>query len=303
MTTGTAGRVHLDSGVVGTAVGPRSWPITTRAVMAFAAGLGDGPDWYFDTGTRPDVVAHPLFPTAVEWQAVMAAPGVTLPGLDVLVGHDRVVGVHYDHLIEFHQPVRAGIDVSLTATLVALEQRRSGALHVTRFEALDGAGAPVWTTWQGTLLRGVAVRGQVGERRDIGLPPIASGAPLERVSLEVGRRFPHVYTECSGIWNPIHTDEVSARAAGLPGIILHGSATLALAVSRVLAHCGDARPELVRRIHGRFEASVPVPNVLTVAVLEDVRRRDTRVVRFEVLDAAGVRALADGMVELADPGP
>src|SRR4029077_6419959 len=46
----------------------------------------------------------------------------------------------------------------------------------------------------------------------------------------------HVYTECARIWNPIHTDRAVARAAGLPDIILHGTATLALAVSRALRH-------------------------------------------------------------------
>ena len=43
----------------------------------------------------------------------------------------------------------------------------------------------------------------------------------------------HVYTECARIWNPIHTDVAYARAAGLPDIILHGTATLALSISKV----------------------------------------------------------------------
>ena len=46
----------------------------------------------------------------------------------------------------------------------------------------------------------------------------------------------HVYTECARIWNPIHTDRAVARAAGLPDIILHGTATLALAISQTLRH-------------------------------------------------------------------
>jgi len=45
----------------------------------------------------------------------------------------------------------------------------------------------------------------------------------------------HVYTECARIWNPIHTDPAVARQAGLSAILLHGTATLALAVSAALA--------------------------------------------------------------------
>ena len=44
-----------------------------------------------------------------------------------------------------------------------------------------------------------------------------------------------VYTECARIWNPIHTDLAVARGAGLAAPILHGTATLALAVSRAVA--------------------------------------------------------------------
>jgi hypothetical protein len=54
----------------------------------------------------------------------------------------------------------------------------------------------------------------------------------------------------------IHTDIAVARPAGLPGIILHGTATLALAVSYVLRHA-SVDPRAVRRISGRFTGMVP----------------------------------------------
>ena len=46
----------------------------------------------------------------------------------------------------------------------------------------------------------------------------------------------HVYSECARIWNPIHTDKKVARQAGLPDILLHGTASLALSVSAILRH-------------------------------------------------------------------
>ena len=78
-------------------------------------------------------------------------------------------------------------------------------------------------------------------------------------------RLAHVYTECARIWNPIHTDRAVARAAGLPDIILHGTATLALAVSRSLAREPAARRAGARA--GSAAASrgmVPLPSRLTV---------------------------------------
>ncbi|GJF05784.1 MaoC/PaaZ C-terminal domain-containing protein [Pseudonocardia sp. D17] len=48
------------------------------------------------------------------------------------------------------------------------------------------------------------------------------------------REGPTVYTECSTIWNPIHTDIRVAHASGLPDIVVHGTETMARAVTAVL---------------------------------------------------------------------
>merc|ERR1719409_1514651 len=77
-----------------------------------------------------------------------------------------------------------------------------------------------------------------------------------------------VYTECSRIWNPIHSDVAAAKAAGLPSIILHGTAILAKAVSVIIDQYGNGDPSTVRRVvAGQFAAMVLMPSVLTVRVL------------------------------------
>ena len=77
------------------------------------------------------------------------------------------------------------------------------------------------------------------------LPPPVAGFDFEVdnvISIPVPAHLAHTYTECAHIWNPIHTDRAVALAAGLPDIILHGTATLALAVSALVDHQlgGDA---------------------------------------------------------------
>jgi hypothetical protein len=77
----------------------------------------------------------------------------------------------------------------------------------------------------------------------------------------------------------------------LPGLILHGTATLALAVSRILEI--EKTPAAgVRRIAGRFGAIVRMPSEIVIAVLA----RTVDHVRFEVCTAAGERAVRDGVV-------
>ena len=74
----------------------------------------------------------------------------------------------------------------------------------------------------------------------------------------------HVYTECARIWNPIHTDPAVAREAGLSAILLHGTATLALAISAALAREARGAETPVARIACRFTGMVNLPSRLTV---------------------------------------
>jgi acyl dehydratase len=84
---------------------------------------------------------------------------------------------------------------------------------------------------------------------------------LEAVGdIQVAATAAHIYTECARIWNPIHTDPDYARAAGLPGIILHGTATLAFSVSKILQ---TMKPK-ARRVRCRFAGMVLMPSTLTV---------------------------------------
>ncbi|MGH7277421.1 MAG: MaoC/PaaZ C-terminal domain-containing protein, partial [Candidatus Rokuibacteriota bacterium] len=110
--------------------------------------------------------------------------------------------------------------------------------------------------------------------------------------LEVSGAAAHVYTECARSWNPIHTDIAVARAAGLPRPILHGTATLALAVSRVVARDLGGDPARARHIAARFTGMVPMPSTLTVRGLAG--GGDT--VRFDAVDAAGRPVLAQGEI-------
>jgi acyl dehydratase len=102
-----------------------------------------------------------------------------------------------------------------------------------------------------------------------------------------------VYTECARIWNPIHTDAAVARAAGLPGPILHGTATLALAVSRVVARDLGGDPARVRGIVARFTGMVPLGSRVVVRG----RGRADRAFAFDAVGADGRPVLSDGHLE------
>jgi len=284
-------------------VGASSVPVTTdvdaRWTMAYAAGLGDAAPCYFDTRRTDGVVAHPLFPVCVEWPLVVDAR--YLPDDGALTPAERMRGVHATHDLIVHRLVRAGDRLTTRLTIVGVERRTPGAYQLTRLETTDASGAPVCTTWMGALYRGVDVDGPDQPAADA--PPLP--APMESTAparaefrVPIAATAAHVYTECARIWNPIHTDAAFAAAAGLPAIILHGTATLALAVSRVIDAEASGDPARVRRIAGRFGAMVFMPSEIAVRILSRTPTDGGDQVRFEVCNAAGERAVRDGLVVL-----
>jgi acyl dehydratase len=101
-----------------------------------------------------------------------------------------------------------------------------------------------------------------------------------------------VYTECARIWNPIHTDLAVARGAGLSAPILHGTATLALAVSRVVARDLGGDPARVREIRVRFTGMVALPSTFMVRG----RGPAPGGMAFDAVAADGASILSQGVV-------
>jgi acyl dehydratase len=66
------------------------------------------------------------------------------------------------------------------------------------------------------------------------------------------------YAGASGDFNPIHWNERTALAVGLPGVIAHGMFTMALVGRAVTAWAGA--PDAVVDFNVRFSRPVPVPD-------------------------------------------
>lgn len=275
----------------------RPWPtvLDARWLMAYAAGLGHDEDAYFDTTRANGAVAHPVFPIAPEW-ALLTDPD---SGLDTGLTIDEAMrGVHASHDLHLHRPIFQDLRVSIDAEVVGAQRTPAGALMTIRFDGLAEDGEKVWTSWMGSLYRGVSLDGEDRPPADASPPPrAASEDTSDRIRVvEIAAAAPHIYSECARIWNPIHTDRSIALAVGLDGIILHGSATFAHGVDWALETLGAA-PEAVRRVGASFRAMVPVPSTITAAVTATGRLPDgDRLARFEVRNAAGQIAVRDGFL-------
>jgi acyl dehydratase len=286
----------LPLNVVGRLSDPATTEVDARWMMAYAAGLGESAPCYLDTLRAGGIIAHPLFAVCVEWATRLSADSLGLTAAEA------ARGVHYSYDLTVHRPIRPGQLVTTISEVVAVTRHPAGAHFVTRVEgSVDGVA--VWTSSNGTLLREVELHGEETDLRgtSAGWPrtdPVADGV-RSSATVSVAPTLGHIYSECARIWNPIHTDPVVAAGAGLPSVILHGTASLALAVSQVLALTGVDDPGRVRRIAGRFGAMVPMPSVLTVRLLSVAVLDACDTVQFDVITPSGSPAIRDGLLVVA----
>jgi len=129
-------------------------------------------------------------------------------------------------------------------------------------------------------------------------PPSGAGDTTWADRVDVPATLARVYTECARIWNPIHTDVAVARAAGLAAPILHGTATLALAISRAVEHHADGEASSVREVSARFTGMVAMPSTLTVRG----RGRAGDGIGFDVVNEAGAPVLTAGTLRFRPRG-
>ena len=308
--SGAVARDTIAPAIVGAEVGPIAHEIDARWLMAYAAALGERDPRYFDTLAPHGPRAHPLFAVCYEWPAAVAIRDATIPA------ELQPRSVHATHHLVIHRAPRAGDRVQTVARVTDVSTRRSGTLIVTRLVTTDAAGHPITTTDYGSVYRGVSLTGVSPGDIDEPSPRAgaaggpeapranavpsegASGPPAAAISwqelVDVPATLALVYTECARIWNPIHTDVAVARAAGLPAPILHGTATLALAVSRALAHDRRGDPSAVAEVSARFTGMVAMPSTLTVRG----RDRQDDGIGFDVVNEAGAPVLTAGRLRL-----
>lgn len=291
----------IPTSLVGMKVDPIEHVVDERWTMAYSAALDDYSPAYLDT-TRPEgVVAHPIFPVCPEWPVIVSTREKSV---ELGVDHAEILtSVHATHDLTIHRLVRPGDVLTTSLEMVGLVQKSPGAMSSTRLSTVDAQGKPVATSTQNGIYLTIPTDGP--DITDPNPPtPLAVerlGDPAEVVVL-LSAGAAHTYTECARIWNPIHTDKAVALAAGLPDIILHGTANLAHGVSAVVKMRAGGDPSLIRRVACRFAAMVRLPSTITVRVWEMVEHDSgLAAVAFEVLNESGDPAVKDGVCLIGPP--
>jgi acyl dehydratase len=258
-----------------------------RYLRAFPAAVGDLSPALFDLDSPQGIVAHPVYPVCLEWPLVLAGP----PGLGL--DDDAVhAGLHVSHEITWTRPIRPGDTLRTTMRVETLQQRSSGVLAVFAF-ATTADGEPVVESHQGVLYRGSTLTVPPIEATPPPPAPAAIESLREIAEFRVDPADAVIYSECSGIWNPIHTDPRAARVAGLAHPVLHGTATLARTISAVVAARLGGDPTRLARLSVRFTAPIAAGDEATVAATDLA----DDALAFTTRKGGGVAVLDDGIVE------
>ncbi len=280
------------AGRIGVHLRPVERDLTARMALAYAAGIGAFEPAYLDDAQPGGLRALPFQCVSLEWPVLLSMREAVN---DVLTPREAMRGVHAVQDSTFHRPMRVGDRLVTEGQLVSARSVRAGALVALRLVTRDrDSGEAVTSTWTTSIYRDVAL---VGDAASVAEPEPSRAEALSRpgskaevVAIPVARQMPHVYSECAEIWNPIHTERSVALAAGLPDIILHGTATWALAGLTLLRHYAGNDVSQLKRLSGRFSGLVAPGDTI------EVRHEPSAqgLVRFEVRTSKGELAMSHG---------
>ena len=265
--------------------------VTPRRIQAFAAGIRDHNPVYFDDTRTGGLVGHPGLAFSFQWNSRHTPDVPPNP-------RSAHYGVHAWTDLRLERPFLERDVITTQGANAGFEEVRPGVLTVNRYAMTDSSGELVAELDSGGIVRGATLRGTAAPPQLTPLPEIEpADRPIWECEIEIPPDAAHAYTECANIYNPIHTERRVALAAGLPDIILHGSATQAIAISALVDGSLDGDPTRVRRFYAQNRAMVLMNTRITVRCLGKQQFDDsTDAFAFDVLTEDGAPALARGVL-------
>jgi acyl dehydratase len=251
--------IRLSTHAIGRVFAELEFEPSPRMTMAYAAGIGAGRSCYMADDAPGGIIAPPAFCVSAEWRVLTDPRYFEALGLptDALWR-----GIHVEQDTRFEAPVRPGMHLIVSGRLDATRATRAGALVEVTLVIRDARTDRLVTVTRWTAIyRGVEA--DPAGKRALGVEGAASDTPhgsmgeaASATEIPIAPWLPHVYTECAGIWNPIHTERRYAARLGLPDILLHGTATWAIVGEALIDGCAGGNPAMLKRLKCRFMSPV-----------------------------------------------
>jgi acyl dehydratase len=275
----------LNEALVGKSYPETTFEVTQKQIEEYARATNDDNRGYVGS----NALASPVFVVVPAFSSFMAAATDPDLGADML----RLVHGSEEHVL--HKPVRVGDVLTVSPVLESVYNKDTGETFTVLATETD-AGGDLVAEVRGTMF----IRG-TGDRRRAAAAVAGGGeAPGETVyeeTTKVDADQTFRYAKASGDNNPIHLDPDTARAAGLPGIILHGMCTMAFATKAAVNGLAGGDPSRIARVAVQFSRTVLPGQELTTKLWH---RREGEY-GFETYNPAGKPVIRGGKVEIAAP--
>lgn len=254
--------------------------IEASRTMAYAAATNDENPAYWTGRCAP-----PIYGVVASWEAITQAVE------DVVPSQARAMIVHGEQDMHFGRPLAPDQALVSRARAQSVRVGPSGTRCTIRSDSVDEAdGRAVLEQYVTIFIRGLTTSGETGpEKPGHSFPESARSAPLGSQTAIVRSDQTFRYREASGDDSPIHTDEALARSVGMPGIIVHGLCTMAMASQAVLNLAAGGDPGRLRRMAVRFAKMVLPGQTLSTTVYDAGERNGCRALAFETMAYGGDR--------------
>lgn len=275
----------LNTDLIGREYEPATFEVTAEHIERYARATNDDNERYLNG----DVVAPPIFPVVAAFNAFSTAAMDPDLGADLL----RLVHGAEEHVL--YRPLRPGDVLTMEPVLESIEQKETGETFTAKATLSDQSGEPVAEV-RGTMF----IRGSGSGKK----PSATTQEPQRDIVYEESTKVDddqtQRYAEASGDHNPIHLDESVAKMAGLPGIILHGMCTMAIATKAAVNGLADRDPTRIRRVGVRLSKPVFPGQELTTKLWKESDLDGSTVYGFETYNPEGQAVIKQGVVEIAN---
>ena len=275
----------LNTDLVGKTYEKSTFEVTAEAIEKYARATNDLNERYLG---GDDAVAPPVFPVVPAFASFMGAAMDSELGADLL----RLVHAGQEHV--FHRPIRAGDVLTVEGELEAVDQKETGETFTVKATETNQDGELVAEVRGTMFIRGSGSGQRAGGAGDGDAPEI-----VYEETTKIDEDQTHRYADASGDHNPIHLDENVAMMAGLPGIIVHGMCTMAIATKGAVDGLAGGDPERVKRVSVRLSKPVLPGQELTTRFWRKSDGDIATTYGFETYNPDGAAVIKAGEIEIA----
>ena len=277
----------LNEALVGKEYDKTTFEVTADSIEKFARATNDTNERYL--AGDDSVVAPPVYPVVAGFGAFMVAAMDPELEADLL----RLVHGAEEHVI--HRPIKPGDVLTVSPVLESVDKKDSGETFTAKANLTDQNDELV-AEIRGTMF----IRGSGSGAKSGGSQTGGPGEIIYEEATKVEDDQTFRYAEASGDHNPIHVDPNTAQMAGLPGIILHGMCTMAIATKAAVNGLAGGDPTKIKRVAVRLSKPVLPGQELTTKLWEETKGAGVTTYGFETYNGDGVAVIKQGVVEIAD---